>query len=371
MSTHALITRGITRAMYVTLPFTEIQDSLRSPNCSERSLRMRNISCYPIYHNKAGEMLVRRRNSGGIQGHFFSFCFLSRMSRVNVLIVGKNISVPYSHNMAVSSVISASIKKAGVQVSQSDSFALYYNNKLIDNSFTLRRAGIPQGGTVSVRKQKGKRKQESKIALQLPTSPVKRLFATLPVQSTLWDILLHFEAEIGSNIVSAADEAFSYPQLTFMNRKFTSPDELCSNTISSLGAKDGVFRLSFGAQTGKTPRELDLLPSASDDMDVSDDSTENSSKIDQKQDNSITSDSEKHTKEKRNPEGNATVGPSAAANSPIYTEPYHETNKVPEEPAEKESQAGRRKNVRKPLEERKLCYFSLQSSKSTKTTSKY
>jgi len=181
---------------------------------------------------------------------------------VSVLVCGgKTVSVPYSQTSAVSSVITQSLSKAKVNCEKDDNYALYYNNKKLDNSNTMRRSGIPQGASLILKKLNSKKKvQETKIALQLPTKPPKRLAATLPSNFTLWDVLVHFESEIGKNISSSLDEAYSYPAITFMNRNFASISDLQSNSIASLGANGGLFKLSFGNPSGKTPRDLGIVP---------------------------------------------------------------------------------------------------------------
>lgn len=175
-----------------------------------------------------------------------------------VRFTNKSVNVPYSPTTTISAVITSALKKGNIEAKPTDNFVLRYNNKDLDNSQTLKRAGIVQGSTVSLHKvRKSKTQQPTKIAIQLHTG--KRVFANLPITSTLWDVLVAFESEIGKNICSSPDSNYSYPQLTFMNRSFSSISDLQSNTISSLGAQNGLFRLSFGNETGKTVRELGLM----------------------------------------------------------------------------------------------------------------
>ena len=105
------------------------------------------------------------------------------------------------------------------------------------------------------------------IALQLPNR--KRIVENLPGSISLWEMLLYFEPQAGINIVSSPDEPYSYPILTFMNRKFSSPSAFKSATISSVGAEGGLFKLELGENKGETPRDLGLLQQTKEESETS------------------------------------------------------------------------------------------------------
>lgn len=173
-----------------------------------------------------------------------------------VRLTNNSVNVPYSPTTTISSVISSALKKGNIDTKPTDHFVLRYNNKDLEHSHTLKRAGVAQGSTVTLHRVKQSKGKQTKVALQLPGG--KRVFGNFPLNNTLWDILVYFESEIGKNICSSLDENYSYPQLTFMNRKFDSISALQSNTIALLGAQNGLFRLSFGTETGKTVRDLGI-----------------------------------------------------------------------------------------------------------------
>merc|ERR1712000_570233 len=99
----------------------------------------------------------------------------------------------------------------------------------LPNASVVTQCSINQGSVLELHARKNTTKQ-TRIALQLPNR--KRIVENLPGSISLWEMLLYFEPQAGINIVSSPDEPYSYPILTFMNRKFSSPSAFKSATIS-------------------------------------------------------------------------------------------------------------------------------------------
>jgi hypothetical protein len=198
----------------------------------------------------------------------FPFALPQERDDMSVLVraQGRDLVFPHTAGKSLSSIVSESISKLGGSLEPlgpDQVFVLRYNGKTLENSDTLGRARVPLGAQLTLVKQKRHTgSKETKVALQLPGQS-KRLTADLDMSTSLLHVLAHFEGQIGANILAAPAEPFSFPILTFMNRQFSTPSDLVSNTLGSLGANNGLFRLTFGVPTGESPLVLGLTSNSS------------------------------------------------------------------------------------------------------------
>lgn len=191
---------------------------------------------------------------------------------VTIRAEGRDLRFPHSARTSISSLIDQCLQKIGpaaASLQKGEHWRLEYNRKILSNDASLSAARVPPGAMLTLVRKKMKAKP-TKVALQPPKG--QRMTAEFPMDTSLLAILVYFEPQLGVNIVSKPDQPYSYPVITFMNRRFSTVEELRTTSLLSLGAVNSLLRLSFNPPSGKTP--LDLGLDASEFLEEADTPTE-------------------------------------------------------------------------------------------------
>jgi tether containing UBX domain for GLUT4 len=138
-------------------------------------------------------------------------------------------------------------------------------NKALDLSLPFRLSGLAKNATVEVlpKVQSGGSKtqtvEKATLGLQLPDGNRQR--AVLPLNTSLWDALIHFETENKLNLTHQVSNKGIYqiPGLQFMNQNFATINSLKNTKISGLGLQNGgnaLMRLTY-IDSGKSLQDME------------------------------------------------------------------------------------------------------------------
>ncbi|CAG5175110.1 uncharacterized protein ALTATR162_LOCUS7974 [Alternaria atra] len=178
----------------------------------------------------------------------------------------RTFKIPTTPTKYLTEVRDEACQKFGVN---KDQFTLKYNNKPISLSQQIRLANLPQGARLEL-VQASRSPTVISVALQLPaTEQNKRLTSKFASNTSLWEILRHFESGQGTNYnftqrgipeMSGASGAgrlhYEQPVITVMpGHKEQSNFVELQQTLSQLGFDSGSALLKLSYKNSGTPLE--------------------------------------------------------------------------------------------------------------------
>ncbi|KAB2100839.1 hypothetical protein AG0111_0g10810 [Alternaria gaisen] len=178
----------------------------------------------------------------------------------------RTFKIPTTPTKYLTEVRDEACQKFGVN---KDQFTLKYNNKPISLSQQIRLANLPQGARLEL-VQASRSPTVISVALQLPASEQnKRLTSKFASNTSLWEILRHFESGQGANYnftqrgipeMSGASGAgrlhYEQPVITVMpGHKEQSNFVELQQTLSQLGFDSGSALLKLSYKNSGTPLE--------------------------------------------------------------------------------------------------------------------
>lgn len=137
---------------------------------------------------------------------------------------------------------------------------LKLNKKDLDLNLSIRFANISSGAKLQLVARGIKKSEKVTVALQMEQD---RLIETFNSSETLWDILRTFEAKHNivltsrtgippspkkgiAKLFSISKEVYMMPVLIYMNREFSTIEDLKTNTLEMIGlTSNGILRLLF------------------------------------------------------------------------------------------------------------------------------
>lgn len=124
-----------------------------------------------------------------------------------------------------------------------DSYQLSNQKRHVDLALPFRLSGLPNNATLEMVQAGVKCTPNSKvtIALQIPNG--SRMEKEFPVSTSLFSILESFSSSFGDDLTTTSDS--STPSCSYMNRKYTGPEELQRTTLSSIGISSGKCLIRY------------------------------------------------------------------------------------------------------------------------------
>jgi tether containing UBX domain for GLUT4 len=182
----------------------------------------------------------------------------------------RTVRIPTTPGKDLNTVKNEACQKFGLD---QDQYALKYNNKPVNLSNTIRFANLPQGARIDL-VQASRSPTVISVALQLPASDKRdmsdRLVEKFASNTSLWEILRHFESSKGANfnftqraIPEISDGSsgagrmhYEMPVITVMpdHKEYSSFVDL-QKTLSQLGFDNGRALLKLSYKKSGTPLE--------------------------------------------------------------------------------------------------------------------
>ncbi|KTW30134.1 hypothetical protein T552_00612 [Pneumocystis carinii B80] len=165
---------------------------------------------------------------------------------ITVLLNEKRYNIKTLPSQIINDLLLEGCKRAGIL--NPEEYSLKYRSNILDLSLPVRLAGFPAGAKLTLVKQKYL-EQDIKVALQI-VDREKRLIKSFPADTTLWEILCHFEQtteppinitrrSVAVKIKDQVNQYYEMPIVRIISKEFSGPEVLEKITLASQGIVNG------------------------------------------------------------------------------------------------------------------------------------